>query len=278
VPAYTDAVAVRTRALDDLLRRSGWKMSLGERAALEGILSALRPELSIEIGTLQGGSLERVAAWSGSVHSFDLSFDPRVTPSRFPNVVFHEGDSHALLPETLAELARDGANIDFALVDGDHSGPGVRQDVEDLLDSASVGRTVILIHDTLNERVRAGLEQVDFDRQKVTHVELDFVVGQIWGGGSFDHDLWGGLGLVLVGLDVRDAPREARPIYDAVDVFSTFRRTLADRGEVNRPRYGELHELERQLADARASMRLMERSVSWRLTEPLRRARSLFRR
>jgi hypothetical protein len=277
VGAYTDAVAVRTRVLDDLLGRTGWKMSLGERAALEGILSALQPEVSIEIGTLQGGSLERVAAWSGTVHSFDLSFDSRVTASRFPNVVFHEGDSHLLLREALAELARDGTNVDFALVDGDHSGPGVRRDVEDLLDSPSVGRTVILIHDTLNERVRAGLEQVDFERKKVTHVELDFVVGQIWGGGSFDHDLWGGLGLVLTGWEARPAPREARPIYDAVDVFSTFRRTVETGGDVEQPRYGELHELERQLADARASMRLMERSVSWRLTEPLRRARSLFR-
>jgi hypothetical protein len=271
-------MAVRDRALARLFGRSGWKMSLGERSALEGILSALEPSVSIEIGTLKGGSLERVAAHSEIVHSFDLRFDRDVGRDRFPNVVFHEGDSHVLLRETLEQLAREGTNLDFALVDGDHSGPGVRQDLGDLLSSPCTQRTVILLHDTLNERVRAGVRDVDLERDKVTHVELDFVVGQVWGGGPFDHDFWGGLGLVLTGWDVRPAPKNARPLYDAADVFATFRRTVADRGEIERPRYGELAELERQLADARAAMQLMERSLSWRLTAPLRRAKGAVRR
>src|SRR3954447_24657937 len=271
-------MTLRPRGLDALFGRSGWKMSLGERSALEGILAAIGPAVAIEIGTLQGGSLERVAAHSGVVHSFDLRFQAGVDSNRFPNVVFHEGDSHVLLRETLAELAGAGTKVDFALVDGDHSGPGVRQDLEDLLSSPCTERTVILLHDTLNERVRAGIREVDLSRNKVTHVELDFVVGQLWGGGPFDHDLWGGLGLVLPGWDVRPAPKEARPLYDAADVFATFRRTLADRGAIERPRYGQLAELERQLGDARAAMRLMERSLSWRLTAPLRRAKGAVRR
>jgi hypothetical protein len=270
-------MASPTRELEHLLGRSGWKMSLGERSALEGILAVLEPSVSIEIGTLQGGSLERIAARSGVVHSFDLRFDERLRPEGFPNVVFHEGDSHVLLPETLAELAAAGTNVDFALVDGDHSGPGVRRDLEDLLGSPCTERTVILVHDTLNERVRAGLREVDLERAKVTHVELDFVVGQLWGGGPFDHDLWGGLGLVLAGWDVRPRPKDARPLYDAVDVFSTFRSAVAARAQIERPRYGELGELERQLAVARSSMRLMEGSWSWRVTAPLRRAKSLLR-
>jgi hypothetical protein len=267
-----------TRELEQLLGRSGWKMSLGERSALEGILAALEPAVAIEIGTLQGGSLERIAARSAVVHAFDLEFDAGVNAERFPNVVFHEGDSHVLLGEVLAALAASGTNVDLALVDGDHSGPGVRRDLEDLLSSPSTERSVILLHDTLNERVRAGLRDVDLTRPKVTHVELDFVVGQLWGGGSFDHDLWGGLGLVLTGWDVRPAPKDGRPLYDAVDVFSTFRSALAERGDIERPRYGELGELERQLADARASMRLMESSWSWRVTAPLRGLKARLRR
>jgi Methyltransferase domain len=256
-----------------------WRMSLGERAALEGILASLEPSTAIEIGTLQGGSLETIAAYGDIVHSFDLSFHPSVSSNRFPNVVFHEGDSHILLPEVLRELAAAGTNVDLVLVDGDHTAAGVGQDLEDLLDSPSVGRTIILIHDTLNERVRMGLHEVDFDRPKVTHVELDFVVGRIWGGASFDHDLWGGLGLVVTGWELdRDVVADTRPLYDAVDVFATFRRTLEGGGTVEAPPYGEIRVLEHQLSELRGSMALMERSLSWRITAPLRRVRSLVRR
>jgi hypothetical protein len=252
-------------------------MSLGERAAVEGVLSCLRPAVSIEIGTLRGGSLTTISAHSGVVHSFDFSRDPAITPERFPNVIFHEGDSHRLLPEVLEELARSSTDVDFALVDGDHSAGGVRCDVEDLLDSPAVEKTVILVHDTLNERVRAGLREVDFDREKVTQVELDFVVGQLWDGGPFDHDLWGGLGLIVTGLDfVRPASGDVGRPYDSVDVYSTFRRAVKD-GGVERPPYGEVHRLEQEIALVRDSMHRMERSLSWRLTEPLRRAKARLR-
>jgi Methyltransferase domain len=272
-------MVVRARGIEDLLGGSDWRMSLGERAAVEGVVTSLEPAVSVEIGTLRGGSLAAVSAHSAVVHSFDLSRDPSITPERFPNVDFHEGDSHTQLPETLEELARAGTNVDFALVDGDHSAAGVRQDLEDLLDSPAVGRTVILIHDTLNERVRAGLRDVDFRREKVTHVELDFVVGQLWDGGEFDHDLWGGLGLVVTGWDVVQPVRGgARPRYDAVDVFATFRRSVANGADAEAPRYGEIHRLEAQIADVRRSLRLMERSLSWRITAPLRSVRTLLRR
>jgi hypothetical protein len=270
-------MAARTRTLEDLLGGTDWRMSLGERAAVEGLLSCLRPDVSIEIGTLRGGSLTTISAHSGLVHSFDFSRDPAITADRFPNVVFHEGDSHRLLPETLEELARSGTNVDFALIDGDHSAHGVRRDLEDLLESPAVGQTVVLIHDTLNERVRAGVRDVDFDRTKVTHVELDFVVGELWDGGAFDHDLWGGLGLMVTGLDfMRPLSEDTRRPYDAVDVYSTFRRAITNDGP-ERPQYGELYRLEREIAQLRDSIRLIERSISWRLTSPLRRTRSLLR-
>ena len=106
-----------------LLEPADWQMTLGERAALQGILTSLEPRLSIEIGTAQGGSLSRVAAASGAVHSFDLEHDPeRDWPA---NVHLHSGDSHELLPAFLAELARGDRNVDFVLVDGDHTADGV---------------------------------------------------------------------------------------------------------------------------------------------------------
>jgi hypothetical protein len=252
-------------------------MSLGERAALEGLLAVLRPKLAIEIGTLKGGSLEVVSAYTDAVHAFDLRFDATVTQERFPNAVFHEGDSHRLLPEALARFADEGANVDFILVDGDHSAAGVRRDLEDLLASPSVANSVILVHDTLNERVRLGLGDVDFEQPKVTHVELDFVVGRIWGGGGYQGDFWGGLGIVVTGFPVVSGV-DIRPLYDAVDVFSTFRSRLNGGDAVVQAPYGELRVLEEQLRLSRESNALMEQSLSWRITAPLRRAKSLVRR
>src|ERR1700675_2255162 len=110
----------------DLLGRSDWAMMPGERAALEGLLSALKPSVSIEIGTSKGGSLERISAHSQTVHAFDLGRHAQLTSERFPNVTFHIGDSHELLPTFLLRLATATQNVDFAFVDGDHSAVGVR--------------------------------------------------------------------------------------------------------------------------------------------------------
>ena len=185
-------------ALIPLLEVSPWQMSFGERAALEGVLSQLRPSLAIELGTAEGGSLTRIASHSEEVHSFDL-VEPQLAVAEEPHVHIHTGDSHVLLAQELTRFAAEGRNVDFALVDGDHSTEGVRRDMEDLLGSPSVQRTVILMHDTANEVVREGLEQVAYDAfPKVRHVDLDFVPGAVYREPGLLHELWGGLGLVVV--------------------------------------------------------------------------------
>jgi len=177
-------------------------MSYGERAALEGLLSQLAPEL--ELGTAEGGSLERLAHHSAEVHSFDL-VAPSLPVAELAHVHLHAGDSHVLLPAVLQSFATEGRNVDFALVDGDHSEDGVRRDVEALLESRALGRSVIVLHDTMNETVRRGLERVRFDAYpKVAYVELDFVAGQLFREPTIKDELWGGLGLVLC-----DATRQA---------------------------------------------------------------------
>jgi hypothetical protein len=98
-----------------------WQMSLGERAALEGVLSQLQPELAIEIGSMEGACLRRIAAHAREAHSFDLNPPSLPQPD---NVTLHTGDSHALLPPFLADLAERGRNVDFVAVDGDHSAEG----------------------------------------------------------------------------------------------------------------------------------------------------------
>ena len=211
----------------EILKPSPWQMTFGERAALEGVLSQLRPQLAIEIGTAEGGSLERVAHHSGHVHSFDL-VRPELPIAGLDNVTLHTGDSHALLPQLLERLAADGANVDFVLVDGDHSAEGVERDVRDLLASDAIRRSVILLHDTLIDEVRAGLKRVDYAREpKVVHTDLDFVGGHLSRDGSFHHQLWGGLGLLVVDVEGRrpGASDDGR-FYDLFELLAPVRDSL----------------------------------------------------
>jgi Methyltransferase domain len=209
-----------------LLHDPLWQMSFGERAALEGLLSQLKPRLSIELGTAQGGSLERIAFHSERVHTFDL-IDPPINRASYANVEFHVGDSHEALPDELARLVTEGRTVDFALVDGDHSADGVRQDLEDLLASPAVANTIIVLHDTVNEMVRAGIEQVHLEAfPKVAYVELDFVAGYMFREPSLLHELWGGLGLVIVDsarLSYFTQPVRQARYYEAYDLFRRAR-------------------------------------------------------
>lgn len=182
-----------------MLADSPWQMTIGERAGLEGVLAQLRPTLAIEIGTAEGGSLTRVAAHSDEVHSFDL-VDPQLPVAGLDHVHLHIGDSHELLPMFLAELAVERRNVDFVLVDGDHSAEGVRRDIVNLLDSDAIGETVIVLHDTINEEVRAGMDAVDYrSYDKVRLYEPDAIPGTMSLHPSYLGQMWGGLGLIVCG-------------------------------------------------------------------------------
>jgi methyltransferase family protein len=256
-----------------------WAIAPGERAALVGVLALLRPRLAVEIGFGQGGSLERISAFSEAVHAFDLTRPPRVTPERFPNVTFHIGDSHELLPGVLEQLAGEARNIDFAFVDGDHTAEGVRRDLEDLLASPSTARTVIVLHDTLNPRVRAGLEHVDYDSfDKVSLVDLDFVPGGVIREGEKSGELWCGLGVVVTGWELPEDELWP-PTYSAVDAYEAFLGGAVRKGTpAAAATLAQLMEVERELRVEKDVVRLMAGSFSWRVTAPLRSARDGMRR
>jgi Methyltransferase domain len=175
------------------------QMSFGERAALEGLLVQLKPSFAIEIGTYEGGSLRRIAAYSRHVDTFDLD-DLVADKHDLRNVTFHEGDSRTTLPPVLEHYAERRVQVDFVLIDGDHSPDGVRTDLINLLASPVCRHTVILLHDTMNAGVRQGIASADIARAaQVVYVEMDFVAGYEFSGGDFDGQRWGGLGLVVTG-------------------------------------------------------------------------------
>jgi hypothetical protein len=240
-----------------LFEESGWQMTLGERAALEGLLVTLKPKLAVEVGTLNGGSLRRIALHSEEVHAFDLNEHPGLR-AECPNTVFHIGDSHELLPLLLDELSGAGRNVDFVLVDGDPSGLGVKADMDALLASPSVSQTVILVHDALNERKRAALESLP----GATYVDLDFVPGHVYA----DGEQWCGFALVLVGdVQLADDPH-GMPKLDHAELVRHARSSDAKLG----PRGEMLLGLEKTNRELEAALETIKHSASWRLTAPLR--------
>jgi Methyltransferase domain len=201
--------ATHRRTRGHVLARRNWQMALGERAAIEGLLAQLSPTLAIEIGTAQGGSLERIASHATEVHTFDM--DCEVDPADFANVTFHIGDSHVLLPAFLAELQARGRTVDFALVDGDHTARGAQRDVEDLLRSPAVRNAFIVLHDTMNEEVLEGLRRIDFAAYPNV-VFRDLAFTQLFRDPARPlEEAWGGLGLIVVDTDgVTGVPRQTR--------------------------------------------------------------------
>jgi Methyltransferase domain len=283
---------------------SAWQMSWGERAAFEGVLTQCEAGLAIEIGTADGAALAQIAKHAREVHSFDI-VRPRRPAGTIPeHVRLHTGDSHELLPAALAEFADEGRNVDFVLVDGDHSAEGVRRDVEDLLDSTAVGNAAILIHDASNPRVRAGLEAIHFAAwPKVAWVELDFLPGYMMREERLRHEIWGGLALVVVDAGRRRYHGGAiahERYYPAADLLAAAREVVIARehGErvealVDEPageedvRDAVIAELQAELAEATTEIErlgsvsrhheklwnsLMD-SWSWRVTEPVRSAK-----
>ena len=271
-----------------------WQMAPGERAALEGILSQLQPSVAVEIGTAEGGSLRCIARHSARVLSFDINA-PNGDLATLPNVSFHTGDSHVVLPEVLAQLAAEGLNVDFVLVDGDHTASGVEQDVRDLLASDAVRSTVVVFHDTMNDEVRAGLQRISLEAEpKISYFALDFITGRLNYGGVFHHQLWGGFGLMVIDAtgDKRGSEQTDPDAYTVFELVAPVRDALviqeqaghqAGPGTVrealaaNQDQTSQPADLQGELAQLQARYDVICNSKSWRFTAPLRQAKRLVR-
>jgi hypothetical protein len=254
-----------------------WQMSFGERAAIEGVLAQLRPRLALEIGTAEGGSLSRIAAHSERVISFDL-VEPETWVKALDNVELRTGDSHELLPRELERLAAAGEEVDFVMVDGDHSAEGARRDVADLLASDAIKNAVILAHDSLNQEVRQGLEEVPYGEiGKVAFVDMDFVVGYVPAEPPMLGECWGGLALIVVDESGRFGPAHdgrrptMAPFSDLVWPAADGLRENAGATPVTAPGLTPEAEHYRDLAEE------MRGSLSWRVTAPLRAASARLR-
>jgi len=118
----------------------------------------------------------------------------------------------------------------------------------------------------------------------VQFFDADFVAGRLFRAGTPAGQLWGGFGLVLT-----DAAVEVQPMRLELEpmpgVFDAFLTATSGGSRTARPRYHELARLERQVAELKTSVRVLNASLasvvesrSWRLTRPLRHADLLVQR
>lgn len=167
-----------------------WQMHDSERLALAGLLARHRPYCSVEVGTYHGGSLSLISQYSKMIFSIDID---ETIPSRLnlSNVNFLTGFSHVILPHLLDELDRADIPVEFILIDGDHSAPGVKRDIACLFTYVPKKPMFVALHDSFNPECRQGMLEAGWERSPYCHwLDLDFVPGRLGG-----QQLWGGLAL-----------------------------------------------------------------------------------
>ncbi|MGI0492785.1 class I SAM-dependent methyltransferase [Alkalinema pantanalense CENA528] len=166
-----------TFLFDDLALH--WQMTRCERYALASLLDAAKPDVAIEIGTYQGGSLQVISRKAQKVYSIDISPDCKAQLSpHFSNVEFLTGSSQDLLPQLLQQIQQNNEVLNFVLIDGDHSTEGVRRDINAVLQYVPTQPLYIVFHDSFHPPCRQGILAADWQQCEYIHyVEIDFIPG-----------------------------------------------------------------------------------------------------
>lgn len=174
-----------------------WQMSRAEKYCLIELLESLKPEISIEIGTYKGGSLQVIQKYSEKVYSIDISPAPKnFLKSRFPNVEFIVGEGDKEVSKIFEQVDKQNKKVEFVLIDGDHSKKGVFRDLTAVLSYPHKHALSILLHDSFNPQCRKGIKSIDFSKYPmVEYVELDYVTGSFWHNESY-REMWGGFALI----------------------------------------------------------------------------------
>ncbi len=180
-----------------------WQMTRCEQFTITSVLERLEPELSLEVGTYKGGSLQVLVRHARRVISVDI--DPGVETllsPMFPSVDFRSGDSRVVLPSLVEEINQRTDSLEFVLVDGDHSAEGVRRDIHALLALRPKKPVTILLHDSFNPACREGMRSANWSTCPFVHsVELDYIPG-IYHEKKYDtaeaKTMWGGFACAIL--------------------------------------------------------------------------------
>lgn len=180
-------------------------MSMAESLALASLLAHIKPRHAVEIGTMEGGSLDIISHFSERVESIDINPDCAKLSGRYNNVRFHTGKSSDIAPSVFAE----NSDIDFVLVDGDHSCAGVTEDLEIIFKYVQKRDCHVVCHDSMNPEIRTALARFRFaDMPHCQYVDYDFVPGILNSVSVWKGTLWGGLAYIRFAAVPRQAGLE----------------------------------------------------------------------
>lgn len=182
-----------------------WQMTRWEKLAFIGLVNKINPEVAIEIGNAQGGSLQVLSKVCKKVYALDFSNEVhgKLKNEFTKNVEFHTGDSKVLLPEILKKIELNGDKLGFILIDGDHSTEGVRADINSVLNNyIPIVDLYIIFHDSFNPICRKGIITADWTKNDYVHfVDIDFLPGNFFKDkyhNSEKGSIWGGLSLAVL--------------------------------------------------------------------------------
>jgi len=174
-----------------------WHMSRNDKFCFITLLEKIKPTLAIEIGTYKGGSLQVLSHFSKKVYSIDILPEVKELSNHFKNVEFLTGQSQQLVPSLLSNNEVQ-SNLEFVLIDGDHSSNGVKNDINHFLNFIPQKPLYIIFHDSFNPTCRKGIKASRFNSCKYVHyVELDYV-GGVFNPNNLYREMWGGLALVIM--------------------------------------------------------------------------------
>jgi hypothetical protein len=209
-----------------------WQMSVAERCILQVVLGRLKPRMSVEIGSYQGGSLQVISEFSEQVIAVDVEKSVETSlAGKFTNVEFRIGNSTSVVPALVADLNKSGQLVDFVLIDGDHSAEGVKRDIQAVLGLRVQSRMVILMHDSFNPDCRRGMLQAEWEKNPhVRYVEVDFSAGNFHSppvDTAQPRSMWGGFACAVLepgersgSLKIEERQRSKFQAVEAVSVHA----------------------------------------------------------
>jgi hypothetical protein len=176
-----------------------WEMELSERMIFTYILQVIKPQLSLEIGSRNGGSLSALSRLSQRVDVIDIDTTIPQRLSKFTNVNFHIGDSREVLPSLLAKYEKLGVWPEFIHVDGAHDLEGAYWDIHHILSIVPKREVIIMMHDSFNQDVRAAIKKLKLaDYRNLSYANIDFISGVLHTKKENANELWGGFALFVL--------------------------------------------------------------------------------
>ena len=164
-----------------------------ELAGLISLIDAKKPKSLLEIGTARGGTLllmSRFAAADATIVSVDLPYgrngggypkwkDYYYRLFALPEQKLHLMRANSHDPATLecVRNALDGEQLDFILIDGDHSYNGVKRDYENYRPLLAPGG-ILALHDVLPNAVDPSIDVHRFWAELVSDpsIKADMIV------------------------------------------------------------------------------------------------------